>query len=52
MQNRSITSNLGVYVYGVAAIFLGILGLASGDFTTTWQNVGPNTPFRAALADS
>ena len=50
MQNRSITSNLGLYVYGLAAIFLGLLGLVSGDFATTWQNVGPNVPFRAPLA--
>jgi uncharacterized membrane protein YphA (DoxX/SURF4 family) len=50
MQSRSITSNLGLYVYGVAAIFLGLLGLVSGDFATTWQNVGSNIPFRAPLA--
>src|SRR6202050_526717 len=47
---RSITSNLGLYVYGGAAIFLGLLGLASGDFATTWQNVGPNVPLRVLLA--
>jgi len=47
---RSITSNLGLYVYGGAAIFLGLLGLASGDFATTWQNVGPNVPLRVPLA--
>src|SRR6202046_3903714 len=47
---RSITSNLGLYVYGGAAIFLGLLGLASGDFATTWQNVGPNVPLRLPLA--
>jgi uncharacterized membrane protein YphA (DoxX/SURF4 family) len=50
MQNRSITSNLGLHIYGLAAIFLGLLGLISGDFATTWQNVGPNIPFRAPLA--
>ncbi len=50
MQNRSITSNLGLYVYGLAAVFLGLLGLTSGDFATTWQHVGPNTPFREPLA--
>jgi uncharacterized membrane protein len=50
MQNRSITSNLGLYVYGLAAIFLGPLGLVSGDFATTWQNVGPNVPLRVPLA--
>jgi uncharacterized membrane protein YphA (DoxX/SURF4 family) len=50
MENRSIPSNLGLYVYSVAAIFLGVVGLVSGDFATTWQNVGPNIPFRAPLA--
>jgi uncharacterized membrane protein YphA (DoxX/SURF4 family) len=50
MQNRTITSNLGLYVYGLAAIFLGVLGLVSGDFATTWQNVGPNVPLRVPLA--
>src|ERR1700722_6431082 len=47
---RSITSNLGLYFYGGAAIFLGLLGLASGDFATTWQNVGPHVPLRLPLA--
>jgi hypothetical protein len=32
------------------AVFLGLLGLASGDFATTWQRVGPNVPFRVPLA--
>ena len=49
-KQRSITSNLGLYVYGGAAIFLGLLGLVSGDFATTWQNVGPNVPLRVPLA--
>jgi uncharacterized membrane protein YphA (DoxX/SURF4 family) len=50
MQSRSFTSNLGIYVYAGGAIFLGVLGLASGDFATTWQRVGPNIPFREPLA--
>ncbi len=50
MHNRSLASNLGVYAYAAGAIFLGLLGLASGDFATTWQRVGPNVPFREALA--
>lgn len=50
MQNRSFASNLGVYAYAAGAIFLGILGLASGDFAATWQRVGANVPFREALA--
>jgi uncharacterized membrane protein YphA (DoxX/SURF4 family) len=47
---RSIASNLGRYIYGGAAIFLGVLGLVSGDFATSWQNVGPGVPLRAPLA--
>ncbi len=50
MQNRSLVSNLGIYAYATGAIFLGVLGLASGDFATSWQNVGPNVPFREPLA--
>jgi uncharacterized membrane protein YphA (DoxX/SURF4 family) len=49
-KQRSIASNLGLYVYGGAAIFLGLVGLVSGDFATTWQNVGPNIPLRVPLA--
>jgi uncharacterized membrane protein YphA (DoxX/SURF4 family) len=49
-KQRSITSNLGIYVYGGAAIFLGLLGLVSGDFAAGWQNVGPNIPLRVPLA--
>jgi uncharacterized membrane protein YphA (DoxX/SURF4 family) len=49
-KQRSLTSNLGLYVYGGAAIFLGLLGLVSGDFATTWQNVGPHVPLRVPLA--
>ncbi|MGA9304014.1 MAG: hypothetical protein WBW31_01295 [Candidatus Sulfotelmatobacter sp.] len=49
-MQRSITKNLGLYVYGGAAIFLGLLGLVSGDFATAWQNVGPNVPLRVPLA--
>ena len=50
MQKRSLASNLGIYVYAAGAIFLGLLGLASGDFASGWQRVGPNVPFRGALA--
>jgi uncharacterized membrane protein YphA (DoxX/SURF4 family) len=49
-NRRSILSNLGLYVYGGAAIFLGVLGLVSGDFATSWQNVAPNVPLRVPLA--
>jgi uncharacterized membrane protein YphA (DoxX/SURF4 family) len=50
VKQRSITSNIGLYVYGGAAIFLGLLGLVSADFATTWQNVGPSVPLRVPLA--
>jgi hypothetical protein len=49
-KQRSISSNLGLYVYSAAAIFLGLLGLISGDFATSWQNVGPGIPLRVPLA--
>src|SRR5580698_4536806 len=49
-KRRGITLNLGRYVYAVAAIFLGVLGLVSGDFATSWQHVGPNVPLRVPLA--
>jgi len=50
MENRSPASNLGIYVFAAGAIFLGLVGLASGDFATNWQRVGPNVPFREPLA--
>jgi uncharacterized membrane protein YphA (DoxX/SURF4 family) len=50
LSNRSLISNLGIYIYAFAAIFLGVLGLVSGDFATSWQNVGPNVPLREPLA--
>jgi uncharacterized membrane protein YphA (DoxX/SURF4 family) len=49
-KQRNVSANLGLYVYGGAAIFLGVLGLVSGDFATGWQNVGPNVPLRVPLA--
>jgi uncharacterized membrane protein YphA (DoxX/SURF4 family) len=50
MHNRSLASNLGIYAYAGGAIFLGLLGLASGDFATTWQRIGPNVPLREPIA--
>jgi uncharacterized membrane protein YphA (DoxX/SURF4 family) len=50
MQRRGFAPNLGIYAYAGGAIFLGLLGLTSGDFATTWQHVGPNVPFRESLA--
>jgi uncharacterized membrane protein YphA (DoxX/SURF4 family) len=49
-KQRSVATNLGLYIYGGAAIFLGLLGLVSRDFATSWQNVGPNVPLRVPLA--
>jgi uncharacterized membrane protein YphA (DoxX/SURF4 family) len=50
MRIRNHRLNLGIYVYAVGAIFLGLLGLVSGDFATGWQHVGPQVPFRVLLA--
>jgi uncharacterized membrane protein YphA (DoxX/SURF4 family) len=50
MQSHRLASNLGIYVYAAGAIFLGLLGLISGDFATTWQHVGPDAPLRQPLA--
>jgi len=50
MGNRSIAANLGIYVYGGAAIALGLIGLAWGDFATNWQRVEADVPFRHVLA--
>jgi uncharacterized membrane protein YphA (DoxX/SURF4 family) len=50
MQSRNLASDLGIYAYAGGAIFLGLLGVASGDFATTWQRVGPSVPFREPLA--
>lgn len=50
MGKRSVPSNLGIYVYGGAAIALGLIGLAWGDFATNWQRVEAGVPFRQVLA--
>ena len=50
MLKRIFPSNLGICVYAAGAIFLGLVGLISGDFATTWQRVGPSVPFREPLA--
>lgn len=47
---RRALANLGVPVYGLGAIALGLVGLVSGDFADVWQPVPPNTPDRKALA--
>jgi uncharacterized membrane protein len=50
MTNRNPQSRLGLWSFGLAAIFLGVIGLAWGDFATSWQRVQPGVPFREALA--
>jgi uncharacterized membrane protein len=50
MTNRNPESYLGLWSFGLAAILLGVVGLASGDFATNWQRVQPGVPFREALA--
>jgi uncharacterized membrane protein YphA (DoxX/SURF4 family) len=50
MPSSSRVSNLGIFVYAAGAISLGLLGLTSGDFATSWQHVGSNVPFRPLLA--
>jgi uncharacterized membrane protein YphA (DoxX/SURF4 family) len=50
MQTRSLPSNLGIYAYAAGAIFLGLVGLASGDFATPWQRIGPSVSFREPFA--
>jgi len=41
---------LGVRVYGLAAIALGLVGLAFGDFAAVWQPVPATVPGRTLLA--
>lgn len=50
MFKRGLLENLGVPVYGLGAITLGVVGLVSGDFAGVWQPVPPSTPDRKALA--
>lgn len=50
MSGRIALSNLGSRVYGFAAIALGLIGLAWGDFATVWQPVQASVPHREALA--
>lgn len=49
-RREKFFSNLGVYVYGLAAIALGVLGLFWGDFATNWQRVPTAIPHHLALA--
>ncbi len=49
-SQRSLGANLGVCVYAGGAIFLGVLGLTSGNFAANWQNVAAGMPLRTPLA--
>jgi uncharacterized membrane protein YphA (DoxX/SURF4 family) len=40
----------GIYLYAGAAIYLGVVGLASADFATNWQRVTADVPHRVVLA--
>jgi uncharacterized membrane protein YphA (DoxX/SURF4 family) len=42
--------HIGNRIYGAAAIALGLVGLAWGDFAAVWQPVPPETPGYTALA--
>src|SRR5436190_20083691 len=50
MVNRRALSKLGIYIYGLSAIALGVIGLVWSDFATNWQRVQENVPHRETLA--
>jgi len=50
MSNRSFVTNIGIYAYAAGAIALGLIGIAWGDFASSWQLVGPAVPARTLLA--
>lgn len=50
MLSRKPQSQLGLWAFGLAAILLGVIGLAWGDFATNWQRVQPGILFREPLA--
>jgi uncharacterized membrane protein YphA (DoxX/SURF4 family) len=50
MLNRNALSNLGIHVYGIAAIALGLVGLFWRDFASVWQPVPDTIHHRALLA--
>ena len=45
-----IPSKAGLYVYGISAVALGVVGLVWSDFATNWQRVAADVPHRLALA--
>jgi uncharacterized membrane protein YphA (DoxX/SURF4 family) len=50
MIDKRALPNVGIYVYGGAAVALGVIGLAWGDFATGWQRVARDVPHRELLA--
>jgi uncharacterized membrane protein len=50
MTERRGWLSLGIYLFAASAIYLGVLGLVSGDFATNWQRVPPDVPHRVLLA--
>jgi uncharacterized membrane protein YphA (DoxX/SURF4 family) len=50
LAERAAISNLGIYVYGLSAIFLGLVGFAFADFAVGWQRVPADVPLRVPLA--
>ena len=50
MANTTGFSNLGVRVYGAAAIFFGVIGLKWDDFAAVWQPVPVEVAHRGTLA--
>jgi uncharacterized membrane protein len=50
MANPKSSSNIALCAYGLAGITLGLVGLVWGDFSTDWQRVPQNVPYRETLA--
>jgi uncharacterized membrane protein len=50
VDRQRFGSNFGIYLYAGTAVYLGVVGLAFGDFATNWQRVTPEVPHRLALA--
>ncbi len=49
-DGQLMPSDLGRHVYGLAAMTLGLVGLAFGDFAAVWQPVPDTVPQRRLLA--
>src|SRR5437764_13535824 len=46
----SVLAKIGIPVYGMGAVALGLIGLVSGDFADVWQPVPSGVPYRSVLA--